>query len=71
MCNEIALRKVLYLCAEESPDKTPELHTDAEFRGELEFLVHSGQFATIPDIEHDLGAIYTSSCLSMSAPKEG
>ena len=71
MCNEIALRKVLYLCAEESPDKTPELHTDAEFQGELEFLVHSGQFATIPDIEHDLGAIYTSSCHSMSAPREG
>ena len=71
MCYEIALRKVLYLCAEESPDKTPELHTDAEFQGELEFLVHSGQFATTPDIEHDLGTIYILSCHSMSAPREG
>ena len=71
MCYEIALRKVLYLCAEESPDKTPELHTDAEFQVELGFLVHSGQFVTIPNIEHDLGTTYTSSCLSMSAPKEG
>ena len=71
MCYEIALRKVLYLCAEESPDKTPELHTDAEFQGELEFLVHSGQFATIPDIEHELVAVYPSSCQSVSVPRRG
>ena len=71
MSYEKALRKAAYLSCREAPDETPEHHTDAESQGELEFRVHLSQFATIPDIEHDLGAIYTSSCHSMSAPREG
>ena len=39
---------------QETPDKTPEHHIDAELHAESENHVHSGQFPTIPDIIWEL-----------------
>ena len=41
---------MLVLSDQETPDKTLEHYTDAEFHAQSKYRVHSGQFSTIPDI---------------------
>ena len=44
---------MLVLSDQETPDKTLEHYTDAEFHAQSKYRVHSGQFSTIPDIIWD------------------
>ena len=44
----------LVLSDQETPDNIPEHYVDAEFHGQSEYRIHSGQFSTIPDIIRDL-----------------